>query len=85
MGEHLAEHGNASSCNHFGPHGEWKIYLVTKNFNKSCQLATNRFKKKKKKKKGKMSKIYHSLEKLSMNYPLVNAYGTFISYIIVTI
>ena len=36
----------------------------------------------KKKKKGKMSKTYHSLEKLSMNYSLVNAYGTFISYIV---
>lgn len=30
MGEHLPQHCSASSRNHFGPHGEWKIYLATK-------------------------------------------------------
>ena len=76
MGDNFPEHGNASSCHHFGPHSEWKYIWQLKYKNKSCQLATNRLKK-----NGKMSKIYQSLDKLSMNYPLVNASDTFISYV----
>ena len=65
MGEHLPEHGSASSCNHFGAHSDWKIYLATKLWTK---VANWKLTIKKKKKKGKMWKIYQSLDELPMNY-----------------